>query len=107
MNINYIGYLIIAIIIWGIGYLHTGRFVRPKWKIPGKFLFYIGVSLGLAYWLGHYSLIFIIGHQLIGLAFHWITCKRHDINWITCEPRERYLALQEQWAKGDFKKPEK
>jgi len=96
-------YIALAVIIWFTGYFHTGRFVRPKWKIPGKFLFYIAVSFGLIWWLGHYSLIFIIGHQLIGLAFHWRICKQNSINWITCEPRERYLELQEKWAKGNFR----
>jgi hypothetical protein len=96
-------YFILAILIWTAGYFHTGKFVRPKWKIPGKFIFYIVVSALLIYWIGHYSLIFIIGHQLLGLIFHLIVCKKHNINWLTCEPKEKYIALQEKWAKGQFK----
>lgn len=95
-------YTALAVVLWTAGYFHTGRFVRPKWKIPGKFLFYVGVSLGLTLWVGHYSLIFIIGHQLLGFIFHVRICKKHDINWLTCEPVEQYLALQEKWARGDF-----
>lgn len=102
-----IGYSVLAIIIWFIGYFHTGRFVRPKWKIPGKFIFYIGISVALVHWFVHWSLLFIIGHQLIGLVFHVQVCKKHQINWLTCRPREKYLELQEKWAKGDFSKSKK
>lgn len=100
------GYFILSIIIWCIGYFHNGKFVRPKWKIPGKFIFYITISFLLIYWFNHYSLIFIIGHPLLGLIFHLKVCKTHDINWKTCEPTEKYIALQEKWAKGDFSKTE-
>jgi len=99
--------LLIAAEIWILGYLHTGRFVRPRWKIPGKFIFYVGVSFVLALWIGHFSLIFIIGHQLIGLIFHIRACNRNNINWLRCEPRDKFLELQEKWASGDFKKRKK
>lgn len=100
-------YLFIAILIWFAGYLHNGRFVRPKWKIPGKFIFYIGVSFVLVHWLGHWGVIFIIGHPLLGLVFHLKICKENDIDWLTCEPSEKYLGLQKKWAKGDFSKSTK
>jgi len=95
-------YLIISIGIWLLGYVHTGKFVRPKWKIPGKFIFYVGVSFALVHWFGHWGVLFIIGHPLIGLLFHTKICKAHNINWFTCEPKEKYMELQEKWAKGDF-----
>ena len=95
-------YLVIATVVWTVGYLHTGRFVRPKWKIPGKFIFYMSMSFVLAYWLAHWALIFILGQPLIGLIFHIMVCKSHRINWLSCQPRAQYLELQERWAKGDF-----
>ena len=95
-------YLLLAVLIWFLGYFHTGRFVRPKWKIPGKFIFYIAVSYGLAYWFEHWSLIFIIGHPLIGLIFHIRACRKNDINWVNCEPRDKYIELQEKWGKGEI-----
>ena len=95
-------YLLVAIVTWILGYFHTGRFVRPKWKIPGKFLFYIAVSFGLAIWINHLSLIFIIGHPLVGIIFHIRACQKNGINWVKCEPREEYLKLQEKWARGEF-----
>ena len=95
-------YLLAAFLIWGLGYLHSGRFVHPRWKIPAKFFFYMGVSGILTYYVGAYSLLFIILHPLIGLVFHIRACKKHGINWVNCQPRENYLALQEKWGRGDF-----
>lgn len=95
-------YLIISILIWILGYIHNGKFVRPKWKILGKFMFYIGISSLLVYWFGHWGILFIIGHPIIGLIFHTKVCKENNINWLTCEPKTKYIELQEKWAKGDF-----
>lgn len=97
-------YMILALVIWIAGFLHSGRFVRPKWKIPGKLFFYLGLSYAMVHWFGHWALLFIIGHPLIGLIFHIMVCKKSQINWLTCEPREKYIQLQEKWAKGDFGK---
>jgi len=97
-------YFLLSSFIWLLGYFHNGRLVRPKWKVPGKFLFYVGVSTLLAYFFQHYALIFIILHPLIGLYFHTKICREHNINWWTCQPEEKYLELQERWAKGDFGK---
>ncbi|MFY0675307.1 MAG: hypothetical protein JXQ87_18065 [Bacteroidia bacterium] len=97
-----ITYSILALVIWIAGYLHTGKFVKPKWKIPGKFIFYVVVSWAISHWFGHWALVFVIGHPLLGLGFHINACKKNSINWVTCEPKEKYIALTEKWAKGDF-----
>jgi len=100
-NIPYF-YILLAMTIWLSGYFHTGKFVRPKWKIVGKFIFYVAISSLLSYWFSYFSLVFIIGHPLIGLIFHIRVCQKHQINWKNCQPQEKYLALQEKWAKGEF-----
>lgn len=97
-------YLIISICIWLLGFIHNGKFIRPKWKILGKFIFYTGVSLPLVGLFDHWALLFIIGHPFIGFLFHIKVCKENKINWLTCEPKDTYLKLQEKWAKGDFSK---
>ena len=102
MLLNDFTYPLLAIVIWFIGFFHAGKYVRPIWKIPGKFLFYIAISYALSYWYEQWSLIFILGHPLIGLIFHINACKKNGINWINCEPKNKYLELQEKWAKGDF-----
>jgi len=96
-------YLSLALVIWLVGYhFFGGRFIRPKWKIPGKLIAYLLISTCLLIWIGHFALIFIIGHQLSGGIGHFIICKKHGIDWKTCQPEEKYLELTEKWAKGDF-----
>ena len=95
-----IPYSILAVVIWMFGFVHTGKYVRPRWKLIGKFVFYVAVSVILIMWLKHFSLIFIIGHPLLGLIFHIRVCGKHDINWLTCQPIEKYKALHEKWGRG-------
>lgn len=98
-------YLILAVMIWFVSYhFFGGRFIRPHWKKAGKFFAYIFISFVLLATVGHYALIFIIGHQLLGGVGHFMICKKHDINWRTCQPEDKYIALTEKWAKGDFSK---
>ncbi|MCI5056214.1 MAG: hypothetical protein MRY83_08900 [Flavobacteriales bacterium] len=98
-------YLLLACIIWGFSYKYFGgRFVRPKWKIPGKLIGYLIISFILLILIDHYALLFIIGHQALGGIGHYVICKKHDINFWTCEPEAKYLELTEKWAKGNFKK---
>ena len=90
-------------VLWLVGYRwFGGRFVRPRWKIVGK----AAAALTLAYfamvWLGPWGLALPVAHQAIGMAGHVVICQRHGIDWRTCEPQERYIALQEKWARGDF-----
>jgi hypothetical protein len=100
-TVQYI-YILLAILIWTAGYFHSVKYVLPRWKRTGKFIAYIGISITLLYYFNHYALIFIIGHPLLGIILHIIVCKKHDIDWLTCQPEEKYIALQEEWAKGNF-----
>lgn len=101
-------YLLLAAIIWFFSFrFFGGRFVRPKWKQTGKFIAYITISFVLLTLVGHYALIFIIGHQALGGIGHYIICRKHGIDFWTCEPEEKYLEVTEKWAKGDFSKTDK
>ncbi len=101
-------YLILAAIIWFFSFrFFGGRFVRPKWKQPGKFIAYITISFVLLTLVGNYALIFIIGHQALGGIGHFMICRKHGINFWTCEPEEKYLEVTEKWAKGDFSRTDK
>jgi len=98
-------YLILAAIIWFFSFrFFGGRFVRPKWKQSGKFIEYITISFVLLTFVGHYALIFIIGHQALGGIGHYLICKKHSIDFWTCQPEEKYLEVTEKWAEGDFRK---
>lgn len=98
-------FLILAVMIWLLSYHYFGgRFIRPHWKKAGKFFAYIIISFVLLAIVGHYALKFIIGHQLLGGVGHFMICKKHGIDWRTCKPEDKYIALTEKWAKGDFSK---
>ena len=99
----YYYYLLLAVIIWLLSYhFFGGRFIRPQWKKAGKFIAYMFISFVLLIFVGRYAIIFILGHQLLGGVGHFIICKKHGIDWRTCQPEEKYIALTEKWAKGDF-----
>ncbi len=92
--------LAVAVAIWPAGFAVFGRFIAPRWKVFGKLVFYLAVAALLSAWLGHWSLIWIVGHQLLGVAGHIWWCRRNEINWLNCTPRDRYLELR-PWAAGD------
>ena len=96
-------YFVLAIAIWFLSYRYFGgRFIRPKWKKAGKLIAYLLISAVLLLSIGHYALIFIFGHQLLGGIGHIVICNKNGIDWRTCQPEEKYIALTEKWAKGDF-----
>lgn len=72
--------------------------------MPGKFIGYLVMSFIALVLFDHYALIFIIGHQAIGGISHYFICKRHGIDFWTCEPESKYLEVTEKWAKGNFGK---
>jgi hypothetical protein len=77
-------FLILAVMIWLLSYhFFGGRFIRPHWKKAGKFFAYIFILFVLLAIVGHFALIFIIGHQLLGGVGHFMICKKHDIDWRT------------------------
>lgn len=90
----------VALTLWLAGFAVFGRFIAPRWKVAGKFIFYLAAAAALSAWLGHWSLILIVGHQLLGVSGHVWWCRRHGINWLTCEPRAKYLELR-PWAAAD------
>lgn len=96
-------YFLLSVGVWFLSYRYFGgRFIRPQWKKVGKLFAYLIIASILILSIGHYSLIFIIGHQLLGGVGHFMICKKHGIDWKTCQPEEKYIELTEKWAKGDF-----
>lgn len=92
--------LIIAACIEAVGLYFTGRFIFPAFKRVGKPLFYLGVTLGLAYWLGWWALIFVIVHPLIGIWAHITFCKKIGMDPLKGDP-QKYREAQEA-AMKDF-----
>ena len=92
--------LSIAFALWLGSFVVFGRFIVPRWKVGGKLVFYLAVTALLSAWVGHWSLIWVIGHPALGISGHVWWCRTHEISWLTCEPRDRYLALR-PWAAQD------
>jgi len=56
-------YLLLASLIWLFGFrFFGGKFIRPKWKIPGKFIGYLVMS---------FILLILLGHSLCIDFHHW------------------------------------
>ncbi len=90
----------IALVLWCAGFVLFGRFIVPRWKVAGKLLFYLALAVLLSYQFDHWSLLWIIGHPLLGIGGHIWWCQRHGINWLSCRPRAKYLQLR-PWASRD------
>jgi hypothetical protein len=92
--------LLIAALLQLLLFRLFGRFVTPRWKIYGKMGFYFLITWVLATSLGWWSLLWIVGHPVLGILAHAFWCRNHGIDWVTCEPRDEYLRLR-PWALED------
>ena len=92
--------LAVALAIWLAGFALFGRFIAPRWKVVGKLLFFLLVTGLLTAWLGYWALVWAVGHPALGVGGHVWWCRKHGIDWLRCQPRERYLELR-PWAQGD------
>ncbi len=93
-------HLALAAVLWLVGFLLFGHCIAPRWKVAGKLVFYLGVAAVLSYFFGPWALAWIVGHPLLGIGGHVWWCRRHGIDWLRCEPREKYLVLR-PWAAQD------
>lgn len=76
-----------------VGLALTHRLIWPRWKLPGKLVFYTGAIALLSLWIGSWSVALGWAHQLLGLAFHIRFCRRHGFTWYAVEDPERYVEL--------------
>jgi hypothetical protein len=67
----------------------------PVWKRLSKWAFYFGVTALLSRGPGRpWTFAWIFGLPGVGLAFHLWWCKKHGVNPLTAEPKERYYDLR-------------
>jgi hypothetical protein len=67
----------------------------PKWRRLSKWAFYFGVTALLSRGPGRpWTFVWILGLPGVGLAFHLWWCRKHGIDPLTAEPRERYYELR-------------
>jgi hypothetical protein len=85
--------MVFAAVLEIVLYIVFGRFIEPRWKILPKIGFYMLITWIFASAVGWWSLIWIIGHPGLGIFAHAIWCRRHGIDWLRCEPRDKYLRL--------------
>lgn len=91
----------LALALWLFGFVvFGGRFVRPRWKAVGKGIAFLTISYFLFIWIGTWAWLALGLHQGIGMVGHLMICRQNEINWITVEPRDKYIALMEKWATG-------
>ena len=88
--------LLIAAVIWGSMYMWIGRFTLLQWKQGVRGVVFLAVSALLSYFVGHWSLVFIIGHPLLGLLIHVLWCRSHGLHWVRFDP-EAYRASEREW----------
>ena len=75
-----------------------GRFEEktPAWRKLSKWVFYFGVTGLLSRRPGRpWTFAWVFGLPGLGLAFHLWWCKKHGINPLTAEPKERYYELKD------------
>ena len=74
-----------------------GRFEErsPAWRGVAKWVFYFGVTALLSRGPGRpWSFVWIFGLPGVGLAFHFWWCRKHGIDPLTAEPKEKYYELR-------------
>jgi hypothetical protein len=67
----------------------------PLWRRLSKWAFYFGMTGALSRWPGrHWTFVWIFGLPGLGLLFHVWWCRKHDIDPLTAEPKDRYYELR-------------
>ena len=88
--------LVIAVGMWVGPYLLIGRFTALQWKQGVRGVVYITVAGLLSLFFGHWSLLYIVGHPLVGLLVHVAWCRAHDFHWLRFDP-EAYQRSEKEW----------
>lgn len=65
------------------------------WRRVSKWTFYFGVTAALSRKPGRpWTFAWIVGLPGLGLAFHLWWCKKHSIDPLTAEPKDKYYKLR-------------
>lgn len=83
------------------GFALLGHFEEgtPKWRRLSKWAAYVGASALIGRKAGRpWTLAFVLGWPALGASFHVWWCRRHGINLLTAEPKDKYYELR-GWAR--------
>jgi hypothetical protein len=65
------------------------------WTRVTRWLIYLAILLAVEHTVGPpWTWIWVFGLPLIGVSYHFVWCRKHQINPLTAEPRDRYYHLR-------------
>jgi hypothetical protein len=86
--------IVVAVLSPAFGHFET---VRPTWTRIARWLAYLTIAGILGATAGRpWTLVWILGLPTAGLVFHVAWCRRHGIDPLTAEPRDRYEQLRQR-----------
>jgi hypothetical protein len=59
-----------------------------------KWLFMDATTIGLYYWIGHWSLLLPAIILIAGITYHFIWCKKNGIDPLKATPKRKYYQLR-------------
>jgi hypothetical protein len=69
-----------------------------KWRLIFKWLIVASITVGLFFWIGHWSLIAPILMSGLGTILHFKWCNENNIHPLHATPRRKYYELRKwEW----------
>ena len=66
----------------------------PAWRKILKWSVVIALTLTLERFFGHWAILAPLGLGGLGVAIHWVWCRKHGIHPLRATPRRRYYELR-------------
>ena len=87
--------LFVLAAILSVGEIYFGHFnnLFPKWRRVRKITILFVVTGVLNLLVGHWALVFVGLAGGGGAIYHWAWCRKHGIDPLTAEPRDKFEAL--------------
>lgn len=88
---------LLAAVLISVATTSFGHFEQhaPLWTRLARWLTYLAVTFAIGHTAGRpWTFVWLLGLPAVGATFHVIWCRRHGINPLTAQPRDRYLQLR-------------
>ena len=88
--------LLTLLILQTVGFAVFGRFEveTAPWRKILKWAIFIGLTLAVYRWAGHWALLVPGLAAAAGLTVHTVWCRRHQIDLLAPRPLRRYYELR-------------
>ncbi|MEI3612731.1 hypothetical protein [Pseudogracilibacillus sp. SO30301A] len=95
--------LFILLIAHILGTSIFGKFETETawWRLSLKWFIVIGLTYVLYQFIDHLAIIFVLLCTLGGIIFHFIWCRKHNIDPVSATPRKKYYELRGWTYKED------